>query len=83
MKKTKCYCLSGLIGRLMTIQIAALNTESSKKNLATFSDIGSVRADVLCMGSPRPVGRRKAGNSNVQEFFAPRCRDTGLHKKTF
>ena len=39
------------------------------KNLATFSDTCSVRADWLCIGSPRLVGGRKAGNSNKQEFF--------------
>ena len=44
-------------------------TGSSKKNLAKFSDTCSVRADGLCIGSPRLVGGRKAGNSNMQEFF--------------
>ena len=39
------------------------------KNLAKFSDTCSVRADGLCIGSPRLVGERKAGNSNMQEFF--------------
>ena len=39
-----------------------------------FSDTCSVRADRLCIGSPRLVGRRKAGISNMQEFFLhPRC----------
>ena len=41
----------------------------AKKNLAKFSDTCSVRADGLCIGSPRLVGVRKAGNSNMQEFF--------------
>ena len=41
----------------------------AKKNLAKFSDTCSVRADGLCIGSPRLVGGRKAGNSNLQEFF--------------
>ena len=41
----------------------------AKKNLAKFSDTCSVRADGLCIGSPRLVGGRKAGNSNMQEFF--------------
>ena len=40
-----------------------------QKNLAKFSDTCSVRADGLCIGSPRLVGGRKAGNSNMQEFF--------------
>ena len=40
-----------------------------QKNLAKFSDTCSVRADWLCIGSPRLVGGGKAGNSNVQEFF--------------
>ena len=39
------------------------------KNLAKFSDTCSVRADGLCIGSPRLMGGRKAGNSNMQEFF--------------
>ena len=42
---------------------------SSKKNLAKFSDTCSVRADGLCTGSPRLVGGRKAGNSNMQGFL--------------
>ena len=33
------------------------------------SDTCSVRADGLCIGSPRLVGGRKAGNSNMQDFF--------------
>ena len=44
-------------------------TGSSKKILAKFSDTSSVRADGLCIGSPRLVGGRKTGNSNMQEFF--------------
>ena len=40
-----------------------------KKNLAKFSDTCSVRADGLCIGSPRLVGGKKAGNLNMQEFF--------------
>ena len=42
-----------------------------QKSLAKFSDTCSVRDDGLCMciGSPRLVGGRKAGNSNMQEFF--------------
>ena len=48
-------------------------TGSSKKNLPKFSDTCSIRADGLCIGSPRLVGRRKAGNANMQDFFAPRC----------
>ena len=31
-------------------------------------------ADGLCIGSPGLVGGRKAGNSNMQDFFAPSCR---------
>ena len=40
-----------------------------QKNLANFSDTCSVRANGLSIGSPRLVGGRKAGNSNMQEFF--------------
>ena len=40
-----------------------------QKNLAKFSDTCSVRADGLCIGSPRLVGGKKAGNLNMQEFF--------------
>ena len=40
-----------------------------KKNLAKFSDTCSVRADGLCIRSPRLVGGRKAGNSNMEDFF--------------
>ena len=41
----------------------------SKKVPAKFSDTCSVRADGLCIGCPQLVGRRKAGNSNMQELF--------------
>ena len=44
--------------------LSASSTGSSKKT----SDTCSIRADGLCIGSPRLVGGRKAGN-----FFAPRC----------
>ena len=44
-------------------------TAWSKKNQAKFSDTCSVRADGLCIGCPRLVGRRKAANSNMLEFF--------------
>ena len=37
----------------------------SKKNLAMFNDTCSVGADGLCIGSPRLVGGRKVGNSNM------------------
>ena len=40
-----------------------------QKNLAKLSDTGSARARGLCIGSPRLVGGRKAGNLNMQEFF--------------
>ena len=40
-----------------------------QKNQAKFSDTCSVRADGLCIGCPRLVGRRKAANSNMLEFF--------------
>ena len=40
-----------------------------QKKLAKFSDTCSVRADGLCIGSPRLVGGRKAGNSNMQDLF--------------
>ena len=42
---------------------------AEQKNLAKFSDTFSVRADGLRIGSPRLVGGRKAGNSNMQEFL--------------
>ena len=45
------------------------STWLSKKVHAKFSDTCSVRADGLCIGSPRLVGGRKLGNSNMQEFF--------------
>ena len=45
------------------------STGSSKKNLAKFGDTCFVRADWLCMGCPRLVGGRRAGNSNMKEFF--------------
>ena len=46
-----------------------------QKNLAKFSDTCSVRADGLCIGSPRSVVGWKAGNSNMQDFFC-----TTLHE---
>ena len=45
----------------------------AKKNLAKFNDTFSVRADGPCIGCPKLVGGRKAGNSNMLDFFAPRC----------
>ena len=48
----------------------------SKKNLAKLSDTCFIRADGLCIRSPRLVGGRKARNSNMQEFFAPCCMDS-------
>ena len=44
-------------------------TGSREKNLAEFHDTRSARADGFCMGSPRLVGGRKAGYSNMQEFL--------------
>ena len=41
----------------------------AKKNLAKLSDNCSVRAEWMCIGSPRLVGERKAGYSNMQQFF--------------
>ena len=41
----------------------------AKKNLVKFSDPCSVRAEGVCIGSPRLVDGRKAGNSNMQEFL--------------
>ena len=46
-----------------------LNTESSKKNLAKFSDAVSIRADGLCFSSPRLVGGRKAGKLKHATIF--------------
>ena len=40
-----------------------------KKTIAKFCNTCSVRADGLCISSPRLVGGRKAGNSNMQDFF--------------
>ena len=45
------------------------NAKNAKKNLAMFSDNCSVRADGLCIGSPRLVGGWKVGNSDMQELF--------------
>ena len=50
----------GTIGKGATEVFLHLITGSSKKNLAKFSDTCSVRADGLCIGSPRLVGGRKA-----------------------
>ena len=61
------WCTTGLRNTLNS------STGSSKKSLAKFSDTCSIRANGLCIGSPRLVGRRKAGNSNIQGFFAPLC----------
>ena len=36
---------------------------------AKFGEGSSVMAVGLCIGCPMLVGRRKAGNSNMQEFF--------------
>ena len=46
-----------------------LLVQGRAKNLAKLSDTCSVRADGLCIGCPRLVGRKKAGNSNRLEFF--------------
>ena len=40
-----------------------------QKNLAKSSDTCSVRADVLCIGSPRLVGGRKAGKIKHARIF--------------
>ena len=40
-----------------------------QKNLAKLSNTCSVWADGLFIGSPKLVGGRKVGNSNMQEFF--------------
>ena len=48
-----------------------LHVQGLAKNLAKFSDRCSVKADGLCIGSPRLVGGRKVENSNKQDFFAP------------
>ena len=60
------------------------HTAWSKKNQAKFSDTCSVRADGLCIGCPRLVGRRKAANSNMLEFFCttlynPNCPSIYVH----
>ena len=39
-----------------------------RANIAKFSYTFSIRADWLCIGSPRLVGWKKAGNSNMQEI---------------
>ena len=51
------------------LQIDFRLTWLSKKVPAKFSDTCSVRADGLCIGCPKLVGSRKAGISNLQEFF--------------
>ena len=59
-------------------------TGSSKINLAKFSDTCSVRADpadALCIGSPRLVGGRRAGNSNMQKNFPPRCTSLAIRTR--
>ena len=54
---------------IVKIICTVINTGLSTKNLANFSDTCFVSADGLCIGSPRLVGGRKAGNSNMREFF--------------
>ena len=39
------------------------------KNLAKFCDTCSLRADGLCIGSPRLAGGWKARDAKMQEFF--------------
>ena len=39
------------------------------ENLAKFGEGHSIMALRLCIGCPRLVGGRKAGNSNMQKFF--------------
>ena len=45
------------------------HVQGRAKNLVKFSDACSIRAYGLCIGGPRLLGGRKAGNSNKQEFF--------------
>ena len=54
----------------------------AKKNLAKFSNTCYVRADGLCISSPRLVGGRKAGNSNIQEFFCTMLQTEGRGKSS-
>ena len=52
------------------------HTGASKKNPAKFSDSCSVRADGLCIGSPRLVvsGWEEGGKfKHARIFFAPGC----------
>ena len=46
-----------------------ISLQVQAENLAKCSDNCSIKADGLCIGSPRLVGGRKVGNSNMQEFF--------------
>ena len=53
-------------------EVISADLQGRAKNLGKFSDTCSVRADGLCIGrfgSSKLVGRRKQGNSNMQEFF--------------
>ena len=72
-----CLSLSIADGDAMVQHLSQLLIRSArtklqgqaKKNLAKFSDICSVRADGLCIGSTRSVGGRMAEISNMQELF--------------
>ena len=44
-------------------------TGSSQRKGAKFGEGSSVRADVLCIGCPELVGSRRAGISNIVDFF--------------
>ena len=53
----------------IVVALFSLTYGVEQKNLAKFSDTSSVRAERLCIGSPRLVGGRKAGNSDMLEIF--------------
>ena len=64
------------IKQVITAITDYLHTGLSKKILAKFSDSCSVRADGLCIGSPRLVGGGWGGRREFQtykNFFATRC----------
>ena len=66
---SQTFCWAVATGTYCNLLNSADVYRFEQKNLAKFSDTCSVRADGLCFSSPMLVGGRKAGNSNVQEFF--------------
>ena len=56
------------VGWFLSMQIPSVPQRIDFKTYLGFTD-GVVRADGLCIGCHRLVGRRKAANSNMLEFF--------------